>query len=199
MVKLMHASAVCVFAVCLLLFGCFGGGGEQLSEEQVKQLITEDLRANHPKADVISIVSTELKDGSWKVKGRVTYNSSTQCPERIHVTYDYPRFGFVPNPPEYITSNCLACAGAKECKIAFEEQAIIASHTFTGANEVSQFVYTHPDAVASAGAYDNYFHKTQNKTYSNIWLVEWSSPTTDTSYKTLLDKNTGTILNVEQR
>lgn len=172
--------------------------GESLGEEQVKQLITEDLRTNYPGADVVGIVSAEPKGGSWLVKGRVTFNYSTPCPERLHVSYDYPKFGFVPNSPERITGNCLACGGSRECKIAFEEQAVIASHTFPGANEVSKFVFTHSDAVASAGLFEDYFNAGQNKSYSGVWLVEWASASTDSSFKVLLDKNNGTILNVEQ-
>ncbi len=192
--------AIVVSALMLFSFGCINPKTETPSEDQVKQLILDDLRSNYPEADKISIVSAELQtDGSWKVKGRVTSNYSTPCPERTHITYEYPKFGFVPNPPEQITSNCLACAGAKECKIAFEEQAIIASHTFPGANDVSKFVYNNDDAVASAGIYDNYYDVNENRAYENVWLVKWSSKTANSSYTLLLDKNTGGILKTEAK
>ena len=165
------------------------------SEEDAKKFFLEDLQGKYPSADVREITDITNATGSdgkpyFQLKARVTSGINTPCPERVHVYYDYPPKNFVSQPPEYITKGCKVCLNEPVCVLAFPEEAIIASHTYEGAEAVAQFVKSNADAKAGASFQDSYGD------YSGVWLVSWSSASANSSYQVAVSKTQNKVLEV---
>ena len=166
-----------------------------LSEEDAKKFFLEDLQGRYPSADVrevTEIIPLTSTDGSpyFQLQARVTNGMSTPCPERIHVYYDYPPKNFEAQPPAYITKGCKVCLNVDVCVLAYPEEAIIASHTYPGAELVGDFVRQNAEAEASP----QYFENFENQT--GVWQVNWSTPSAGTAYEVLLSKNQNRVLEV---
>jgi len=161
-----------------------------LTQDDAKKYFLEDLSSKYPNADVKEITEISpltAQDGSpyYQLKARITNGLSTPCPERIHVYYDYPPKNFVAQPPEYITRGCKVCLNVDTCTLAFPEEAIIASHTYAGAEMVSQFVKDSSDAKAVA-SFDG----------TDTWTVVWHSASSGAGYTVELSKSQNKVLSV---
>jgi len=164
-----------------------------LTQEDAQKYFLEDLQDKYPNAEVrevIEILPLTAQDGSpyFQLKARVTSGINSPCPERVHVYYDYPPKNFVAQPPEYITKGCKVCLNVDVCSIAFPEEAVIASHTYEGGEQVSQFVKDNSDATAVA-SFDS---------SAGIWTVKWSSASSGAGYAVTLSKSENKILSVQQ-
>ncbi|MCX8194794.1 MAG: hypothetical protein N3G22_01660 [Candidatus Micrarchaeota archaeon] len=145
-----------------------------MTEEDARKFFLEDLSQRYPNADVREIIEIVPMVGSdglsyYQLKARVTENIDSPCPERIHVYYDYPPKNFVAQPPEYITKGCRVCLNVDVCVIAYPEEAIIASHTYPGAEKLASFLKKYSDAKATVEYKENYGG------YVGVWIVKWRS------------------------
>jgi hypothetical protein len=188
----MNTTALLVILVVLALAAAyivFSQPAYPLTQNDAEKYFQEDLASKYPNADVrqiIEIIPLKDSDGStyYQLKASVTIGLNTSCPELIDVYYDYPPKNFVAQPPEYVTDNCQICINQPICIIAFPEEAIIASHTDPGTNDVSDFLDLNPDATPNV----TYENNTMNS--SNVWQVVWSSPTSNAQYTvTISGKN----------
>ncbi len=159
-------------------------------EGDAKNFVLEDLRDKYPDADEVSILSSELQTGNgsqyYYLKAKVVRNAKTPCPERIHVYYNYPLQNFVTQPPEYITRGCKVCINEPVCLLAFEEDAIIASHTYPGAEEVANYIREFPDAQPTVSPGEG------------IWEVDWDSGNAGHYYKVVLSKSGNSVQSAER-
>jgi hypothetical protein len=157
-------------------------------ESSASSFVIEDLREKYPEADIeiMSIKSKVNNEGReyFELKAKVTRNPATACPERIHIHYNYPSQNFVPAPNEYITRNCRVCTEGI-CTLAFPEEAIIASHTFEGTEEVDNYLSRYPSAEAVYA--ENH----------DSWMVSWNSPLSMNSYEVIISKE-GEVLSVSK-
>ncbi|MFH1285600.1 MAG: hypothetical protein ABIH99_03370, partial [Candidatus Micrarchaeota archaeon] len=138
----MNKTIVAVLMVIILALVYFGLKARmpEVTELDARKFVVEDMASKYGSAES-EILSASLEDGSWLMQARVTLNKNSPCPERINLYYDYPRYGFVTRPPEYITKDCkILCEDKPTCALAFEEQAVIASHTFKGTEETHALV-----------------------------------------------------------
>jgi len=178
-------------------YAVFSNTGSSVSEQDARKFFLEDLAGKYPAADVreiMEIAPATASDGSsyYQLKARVTNGMGTPCPERMHVFYDYPPKNFVAQPPEYITKGCRVCLDSPRCIIAFPEEAIIASHTYNGTDEVAEFIKGNSDAKASAAYHDSLDGQ------AGVWKVGWSSATNSASYEVLLSKAQNTVLSARK-
>lgn len=146
------------------------------------KFVLEDLEYKYPKAD-IGILETTIPSGEeyFEVKAKVTQGLYTPCPRRVHIYYNYPVQNFVPQPAEVITHGCRVCTEGT-CILNYPEEAIIASHTFEGTEDVSMFI------VASSA-------KPSTKDMDEYWRVSWDSSDALNQYIVDIDKS-GQILNI---
>ncbi len=182
-------------AALAVAFYIFSKSPYPLTQEDAKKYFLEDLKEKYPDAEireVSEIINLTASDGTpyYQLKARVTKGLSTPCPERIDVHYDYPPKNFVAQPPEYITKGCKICLNAPTCTIVFPEEAIIASHTYPGAEQVSDFVKANSDAEPSASFVDVYGD------YTGVWLVKWVSASTGKGYQVALSRSENKVLEV---
>jgi len=172
------------------------------SKDEALRFVNEDLEAKYP-GTLHEIISAEKEGANWKIKARVTFDYGTACPSRLHATYKYPEFGYVAREEEWITKGrkfgtCEVCIGlpADKCLLFFEEEAVIASHTRLGAEQVSSYVSAHPDAVPTAQFYNESIgYPPDEPVYYDVWLVNWESADNST-LNVLLNKEQGTIIKV---
>lgn len=161
----------------------------QVVEADASNFVLEDLQTTYPAADITIMTITpkynERGGRYFEVKARVTEDAETPCPRRSHLFYNYPVQNFVPQPPEVITSNCVVCTEGI-CTIAFPEEAIIASHTFTGTEAVHSYVTANQNAIPTVA----------ENTESDSWTVTWDSQTAGSYYVVMIHRN-GMILKVE--
>jgi len=162
-----------------------------MNEEGAKAFFLEDLKEKYPSAEVREIVEILPMTGSdgtpyYQLKARVTKGMGTPCPERIHVYYDYPPKNFVIQPPEYITKGCKVCTNEPNCILLFPEEAIIASHTYEGGEEVARFIKNNADASAIASFEPS----------DATWRIAWSSASEGAGYSVVLSKQQNKILAV---
>lgn len=137
--------AVALIFIAITLYFVIDFLRSSSEKTNVEEFIIEDLKTKHPNAEIFEIISMEIKfndeeEQYYFVKARVTEGISTPCPIRIHYYYNYPEQNFVTQPPEYITtSECKVCK-VLPCTLVFEEEAIIASHTADGTEEIHEFI-----------------------------------------------------------
>lgn len=200
----MKTSALVVILIAAALavaWFVFSKPAYPLTQDDARKFFLEDLQGRYPGADVreiteISSLTTPEGAPYFQLKARVTKGMSSPCPERIHVYYDYPPKNFVAQPPEYITKGCQVCLNVDVCVLAYPEEAIIASHTYPGSEEVAQFIKTKENVHAEATYYENY------ENYSGAWVVLWSwsagqgNVGTTVHYKVILSKNQNKVLEV---
>ncbi len=162
---------------------------ESVQIDDASDYVLEDLVGKHPAADSVEIIDWETLanpqgEEYLKIRAAVTEGLYTPCPVRIHYFYYYPVQNFVTDPPEYITtSGCEVCEG-KGCVIAFPEEAIIASHTNSGGENVHKYATGYADAVPTV-------YKTDAG-----WRVAWDSDSAKFGYSVEIAKN-GEIEKVE--
>lgn len=156
-------------------------------EGDASNYVLDDLRTNYPSADIeiISINEMTNQNGEqyFEVKAKVTEQPDSPCPERMHIYYNYPVQNFVPQPKQVITSNCEVCTEGI-CTLAFPEEAVIASHTFPGTEDVQNYI---SDCPASLSASEN----------RDSWIVKWDSASCDYFYEVELSKS-GEVLSLMQ-
>lgn len=146
------------------------------------KFVLEDLHFKYKNADVEILEMKNMTNPEGQkyveIKAKVTTQQNTPCPERMHIFYNYPVQNFVPQPAEVITANCQACTEGPNCILAFPEEAVIASHTFAGTEDVAAYltVYNQP-AVSTA---------VEN---ANSWTVTWDSPDSPYYYVVEIMKN----------
>ncbi len=149
--------------IALALTMKFASGAAE--EGDARKFVMEDLGSRFPDADKIEVVSfdqktNELGQQYYVIKARVSSGLATPCPNRTNYYYTYPMQNFAPAPPEYVVKECSVCA-SRPCVIAFEEEAIIASHTLPGTEEVQLFI-SEREPVAGVEKQDD------------RWIVSWT-------------------------
>ena len=116
------------------------------------------------------LTSAQVGEGNdvyYLLKARVSYNLSTPCPSRLEVEYYYPPQSFVRRTPTQLVSGCTVCTGNPGCVISYMEEAIIASHTYTGSEQVRNFITGHPDAKPTAVLLPIWNDQL------DVWQVDW--------------------------
>jgi len=181
---------VLLIAIVIILISSIQFFRKSVEEGEASQFVTEDLRERFPLAD-ISIISIDEKtneDGTnyYSIKAKVTEEYASPCPRRMHIYYNYPEQNFIPQPTEYITTDDCEVCGEGICTIAFPEEAVIASHTMEGTDEVNEYISKNTYAVP-------YVSKTDGN-----WVVKWDSPTASHYFEVELSVN-GDVLRKEKK
>jgi hypothetical protein len=157
-------------------------------EGDASNFVLEDLQSKYPDADIaIMTITTKYNEKGaryFEVKAKVTQEPGSPCPRRSHIYYNYPVQNFVPQQPEVITNRCAVCTEGI-CTIAFQEEAIIASHTFPGTEDVHSYITRNRNAAS-------YVAET-----TDSWTVTWDSEGTNSYYIIQVHRN-GTVLMVKQ-
>ncbi len=121
--EIIKFGSVIILSVLVLYIVFMPPTPPRVEKGDAENFVLQDLQAKYSNADKISIVETRDRGGYYEIVTRVTFDYYTKCPRRIHLYYLYPKQGFEPQPPEYITKNC----EVHDLPIAFEEEAIIKS------------------------------------------------------------------------
>lgn len=156
-----------------------------IEKVNIQNYIKEDLGTKYPNSDVINILSMEKKTNEggedyYFIKAVVIEGLYTPCPTRTNFYYNYPEQNFVTQPPEYVVKNCKVC-WQDPCTILYSEEAIIASHTLEGTEDVHTYVMGTTGATSSV------------KEKEDRWVVTWNSPLSTKGYEVVISKD-GNVL-----
>jgi len=156
-----------------------------VQQSDAAALVLEDLAVKYPGADIGVLQTREMYNSQgekyFEVKARVTEGIDTPCPRRVHIYYNYPKQNFVPQPAEVITQGCRVCTEGI-CVLNYPEEAIIASHTFSGTEAVASYI----GQYSAKGAADD---------LGSSWITRWDSANASYYYTVELGKG-GDVLNV---
>lgn len=155
-----------------------------IEQSDARKFVMEELKSKYPSGDIeIISVQDANANGSkyFKINAKVTLNSAGPCPERMHIFFNYPEQNFVSQPPEYVTKDCKTCVSKESCPILFPEEAIIASHTFEGTEEVQKYVNEEKGIFSLASEKEK------------SWLVTWDSPFSSYYYEVEISKNASVL------
>lgn len=158
------------------------------TQAEATSFVLDDLKSKYPESqtEIMTIVNKTNDNGGsyFEVKARVTQNPNTPCPDRSHIYYNYPLQNFVPQTPQIITRDCHVCTEGI-CTIAFDEEAIIASHTLNGTTDVQNYLMQNRMATPLVR---------QN---NDTWAVDWTSNASEYGYEVVMHRS-GRILNVQR-
>lgn len=178
---------IATVAILVSIVSFFSVNTEQAD---ARRFVEEDLKTKFPDADteILSIAEKKEDNGQkyFEIKARVTRFQNTACPERLHTYYNYPKQNFVNPPDEVITKDCHICTNAgNSCVIAFPEEAIIASHTLSGTEQVGTYVRTKPSVFPTV------------RETTNSWIVIWDSGIAAFFYEVEIARN-GSVISVKK-
>jgi len=192
----MSKQAVIVLAAValLLVLFMFYPKREKTKEEALK-FVEEDIVAKYGTEAKYNISATK-EDGNWKLQVDVIIDPVPACPSRKRLYYNYPAFGYIQRE-ETITDKCKICIGLEPgaCRIFFEEEAVIASHSRPGGLDVSEYISTYSDARPYAKFYASGYEM-NGRAYENVWLVNWNSASANYTMHALVDPNGGKAVGV---
>ena len=178
---------IVLFLFIVILVSAIDFYKRTVEQADARNFIKEDLLSKYPGSDVEIIEAKEKQNDKgekyFEIKSKVTQDPNSACPQRKHIYYNYPEQNFVPQPEEKITQNCNVCL-VKPCILAFPEEAIIASHTFKGTEEVAKYLLVYPTAAPTVSE------------EGDSWVVVWNSPLAGEVYEIKLTKS-GTVISVK--
>ncbi|OIO21213.1 hypothetical protein AUJ17_02650 [Candidatus Micrarchaeota archaeon CG1_02_47_40] len=180
-----------LLAIVVALVMLMPKGNAGVSMQDARNFVLEDMKTKYPNAEITEVISSKEENGAYKIKGRVSSALSSPCPQRLHLYYDYPVSHFV-TWVENITRNCKVCEGLPECVIAFEEEAVAASHTYAGSERVGAYLVKYPDAKASYELLSEFEGET------DVWHVTWEGAYAAVKMNVYLSKNKNSILWVRE-
>ncbi len=185
--EIVITALLAIIVVALILGMKFTKGS--VDAGSAEKFVLEDLRTKFQDADKIKIVKSEQKanekgESYYAIKVALSDGLDGPCPNRTNYYYNYPVQNFVPAPPEYAVIGCMVCQ-TSPCLIAFEEEAVIASHTLPGTGDVHSYILLSGDA------------KSMVSKIPEGWKVMWTS---SLNYSYSVDvSNDGKITGVEVR
>ncbi len=180
---------VALFIIVIAFWIIMPKGSKTVTEKDARLFVLDDLKHRYPNGsyEILSVRLDTNHTGPGKhytVKAKVTLNPDSPCPERIHLYYDYPEQGYVTQPPDYITKDCKIWGGPG-APIIYEEEAVIASHTFPSTDDVHDYITQY-----------NASHDVTLDEKTGVWTVTWYSEQADYRYIVKVASN-GTIVSVE--
>ena len=209
--RLMSKWLMAIVAIILLVIVYYVVGSHLLrndahpSEEQAVGFALDELRYSYPDSmiDVFSVTNMTLESGesTWKIMAKVVSGNNTACPNLIEVEFHYPKFGFVTRE-RIITENCLVlgCRNVPYCIIAYPEEAVLMPLDAERNPSIQPAIANYfesaggrANVTAQASYFESYLSG-KNNTYSEVWVVAYSSPSLGYSLETVLNKTGGVVL-----
>ncbi len=195
---------IIIFSAGFLLF--VHPSRSQLTQAQAEQTVLTDIKTLNPNATVSIVAASASKqyNGSWDIVLSVVYNATRPCPSLSIQEYDYPALGLSGTP---VTDNQYSGVSGGHCVIyglssaptyviSSPEIAIARSYN-ASPPELVAFVnmYGYNDINAYASFFANMSPSTTplNATFSNVWLVNYTSPLSPTREYVILGQS-GQIL-----
>lgn len=167
-----------------------------VSVQQAVSLVTADLQGTNPNAIInITNVTASTYAGSWHIVAGVITNATTPCPSYFVYTFDYPQFGFVYRVQNTYTSNCViyGLAQNKTFIISSFPIAITRSYNLMPPAIIS---YLNVQGINNVVVTAHFYNKlnAQGNSYTNVWLVNYTSKKVAYSAYALLSQVNGTLL-----
>ncbi|MCL5239493.1 MAG: hypothetical protein M1286_03420 [Candidatus Marsarchaeota archaeon] len=168
---------------------------QHVTQQQAASLVTSDLQRLYPSA-LINITNNTPSNysGSWHVVASVVLNSTSVCPSYFVYTFDYPQFGFVYRVDNTYTSNCVVYGLSNKSFIISSFPVAVTRAYTLGIPAVKAFV--EGSGFSNVVTHANFFNYTdvQGSNYTNVWIVNYSSPEKNYTLYVALSQLNGTLL-----
>ncbi len=167
-----------------------------VTEQQAATIITQYLQSSNPNAQVNITNESQSSQypGSWHVVVSVISNPTTTCPTYIVYYFDYPKFSLVNNTFNPYTQDCKIVGYVKGSSyiIGSFPVAIVYSYDLNN-SAISNFVNINGNrsVVVHALYYPNISINGFN--YTKVWIVNYSSITTNKSIYAIVSQVNGTF------
>lgn len=171
-----------------------------LASSQAVQCVLTDLQSSNPGANitVVSVTPSNITQGSWHIVFSVVYNGTTPCPSLFIEGFDYPATGFVPSVYNQYTglSNGICVING----LTGNSPYIAIARSYTQNNPAIALYlsnYGFKNVVVHARYYTQ-LNKTAtplNKTYYNVWVVNYTGTNSRHSEFAVLNSSYAIIAN----
>ena len=197
---LLSKAVVAAVAIVVIIFAVYVALshvslGQQITEAQAASLVLHDLQNSNPGAAVnITNVTRSQYAGSWHILASVVTNATSPCPSYYIYSFDYPKYGFVYRVDNTYTSDCVVYGVVgNSYPIGSYPVAITASYS-RNITAVSDFVRSH--GFNNVAVHATYYNSTtvSGSTYLDVWAVNYSYPSSNSSVIVLLSQQNGTVM-----
>lgn len=191
------AVIIIIVAIGALFFLVSSGVfAQQVTQGQAQTLVLSDIQNSNPGAIVnITNVTTSQYAGSWHILASVILNATSPCPSYFIYSFDYPKYGFVSRIENTYTDNCAIYGQGNSSIIGSSSAAITRSYDIN-ASRIMQFIrqygYTSVITHAMYQSSVNYL----GRDYTNVWIVNYTAPNTNSSVTALITQANGSVIGV---
>lgn len=161
-----------------------------LTKQQAESLVLNDIISQNPNAavTVVSASPSILANNSWSIVLSIVYNGTKPCPTLFIQEYDYPALTFVNGTnnqysKEYNNTpkGCIiyGLSTAPTYVISSPQIAIARSYGSNSSiinNYVGDFGYNNVNVYATFYPTISASMTPLNQTYSNVWIVNYTTP-----------------------
>ena len=167
-----------------------------LTQGQAQSLVLNDIKSQNPAATVavVSVYPSTLTNNSWNIVSSVVYNATKPCPTLFIQSYDYPATGLQPSTDNLYTRGCViyGLSTAPTYVIsspyiaiarASSSNSIAVTNYVANTNPVYAYATFYANLSASITALTNC--SACNKSFSNVWLVNYTGNSPSNLYVVL--------------
>ncbi|MGC8662430.1 MAG: hypothetical protein ACP5RT_01440 [Candidatus Micrarchaeia archaeon] len=178
---LLSRSVIAVVLLIIVLFAIYYliahyGVSSEITKEQAVSLVLSDIKNSNPSLVVnVTNVTPSQFAGSWHISFTIIANATSPCPNFYSVSFDYPRYRFVPTLENNYTNNCIIDGFSNNSNyiLASYPAAITRVYSFVAAqNYINRFGFS--NISTSATFYKN--ASILGKNYTNVWKILYTSP-----------------------
>ena len=174
--------------------GAFGSG--QISKADATTLVYHDLQ-NSFQNSIINITNVTPSEyaGSWHITAAVVQNATSPCPDYSIYSFDYPKYNFVYKTENTYTQNCVVYEnGVNQSSIIGSYPAAITKSYDMNITIVKNLIYKY--GFYNVTVHASYLKSLNNagKTYSDVWIINYTAPTANISAYVLMYESNGTLI-----
>ncbi|MCL5423554.1 MAG: hypothetical protein M1385_00535 [Candidatus Marsarchaeota archaeon] len=186
----------------------YNSSNTPITKSEAKALIINDFQQHSPNINVsiINISSSSIHPGSWAIIARTISGEHSACPSVVTQQFDYPATGFLNTTTtysNYSNGRCMVYGGVENKAgiidniIGLPAIAIATPYNESFQPLVNYINKNNYDSIYAIANFFSMYNMTANsitsnainKTYYNIWLVNYSSSNANYSYVILLNQS----------
>ena len=174
--------------------GAFNSG--QISKSDATTLVYHDLQNSFQNSIInITNVTPSEYSGSWHIIAEVIQNATSPCPDYSVYSFDYPKYNFVYKIENTYTQNCVIYEnGVNQSSIIGSYPAAITKSYDMNITLIKNFVYKYGFYNVTVHAAYLKLLNNSGKTYSNVWIINYTAPNTNISAHVLMYESNGTLI-----
>lgn len=165
-----------------------------MSSAEAISNVTNYIETSYPGA-AVNITGTNASQypGSWHIEASVIVNGTRPCPSYFVLVFDYPKYNFVSNVENNYTADCVVNGVQAGRPYTISSYPIAIAWVYgLHIPQVETFItkYGYSNVNVSASHYNAVTLGAQN--YTNIWLVKYTTPESNSTVEVAINQANGT-------